>query len=492
MNHSHGRSRSVSDVSPYQGGVAGMTSIVPVVPPPASQNRAAGSKSGTHDVKGKTKASGEGGEEAEKDDEDFVVEFPTLNPTPGKPAQSSESENAGEGASNTVSEAQSVEQQQPTGWMSPGFAPYPPEMLGYPPWSPQASAYFQPRPYPHPSQMPGASTPSSTSSSPAWTHLGLPAPNAAPVPPPNAAATPPEGGASAQEENLRRQTLVNSITNRPGTSTPSASGSTTSSPRIPFNQLSGAPSAMPPYAQPLSPMTPNSGPVPLMPNPHLMRQGPPPSPGPMAGSWHGSGGYFMPGPVPPPHPQWIAAQNSPRAGTPSGEPAGAAFLASPRSRSSSPFVGGRATPPVQGMYPGYFSPPPHMNYPYGPAPPPPMQHALMMQGMPPTPSPSYANGRRSSANSSPLQSRSRNITASELGASAGGAEEDGGDNDHDSPVGVLGAIDFKDPEGFKTTSSSGGNSHGGSRAASETGGGGSEKGSGRGSPPIEEEPPQTA
>ncbi|KAG8943937.1 hypothetical protein FRC04_002425 [Tulasnella sp. 424] len=511
VNNSHGRSRSASDISPYQG-VPGMTSITPGVPP-ASQARTAGPKSRSQDVKGKNKDTS--GKEGDEEEDDFVVEFPTLNPTPGKPSQSSESENAGEGVSSAVNGTQSTEP-QPTGWMSPGYAPYPPEMLSYPPpWSPQAAAYFQPRPYPHPSQIPGVSTPStsSTSSSPAWTHLGLPPPNA--LPRPNAVATQPEGGANDQQqqqpyasgpadEDLRRQTLANSIASKPGTSTPSASGSATSSPRVGFNHLHlmAGPSATPPFMQPLSPLTPTSGHVPLMPNPHLMRQGLTPSPGPMAASWHGNAGYFMPGPVPPPHPHWVAAQNGPRSGTPSGEPA--SFLASPGSRSSSPFVGGRATPPVQAMYPGYFSPPPpHPNYPYGPAPPPPMQHPLMMQGMPPTPGPSYVNGRRSSANSSPLQSRSRKNTASESSASAGGAEEDGEDSDHDSLAGVPDALVeaiFKDPEGFKAASvSSGRSSRGGSRAASirsasEIGGGGSEKGSACGSPTIEEEPPsaQTA
>ncbi|KIO29001.1 hypothetical protein M407DRAFT_21902 [Tulasnella calospora MUT 4182] len=110
-----------------------------------------------------------------------------------------------------------------------------------------------------------------------------------------------------------------------------------------------------------------------------------------------------------------------------------------------------------------------MNYPYGPTPPPPMQHALMMQGLPPTLGPSYINGRRSSANSSPLQSRSHKNTISESGASAGAAEDDGNDSDHDSLSGIPDV------------------------PTSEAGGGGSEKGSVSGSP-LEDEPPsaQTA
>ncbi|KAG8895084.1 hypothetical protein FRC01_012578 [Tulasnella sp. 417] len=221
---------------------------------------------------------------------------------------------------------------------------------------------------------------------------------------------------------------------------------------------------MPPYAQPHSPMAPMSGPVPLMPNPHLMRQGLPPSPGPLAGSWHGSGGYFMPGPVPPPHPQWIGAQNSPRSGTPSG---------------------GRATPPVQAMYPGYFGPPPPMNYPYGPVPPPPMQQH--------SPSPSYVNGRRSSVNSSPLQSRTRKNITNESALGAGVAEDGGDDGDQDRLAGITDALvesTFEDSEGLKAASTSNDRSSRGTlEAASETGGGESEKGDVFGSTSIKEEPP---
>ncbi|KAG8967011.1 hypothetical protein FRB90_010920 [Tulasnella sp. 427] len=441
-------------------------------------------------MKGKTKVSDDGKEE-EKNEEDFVIEFPTLNPTPGKPAPSSEPESTGD--------VQPAEQPPPpSGWMSPGFSPYPPEMVGYPaPWSPQATAYFHPRPYP-PHHIPGASTPSasSASSSPAWTHLGLPPPNGGVLPRPNAVvASIPEGGdqegqqqpsyaGSPPEEDLRRQSLANSIANKPGTAPSSVSGSVTSSPRVGFHHLHPvvAPSAMPPYPQPLSPLTPTSSHGNLLPNPHFMRQGTTPSPGPMA-NWQGNPGYF----VPLPHPQWIGAQNSSRSGTPSGEHPGGSFLASPRSRSSSPFVGGRATPPVQPMYPGYFGQPPplpHPNYPFGPAPVPPMQHSLMMQGLPPNPGSSYMNGRYPT----PLQSRSRQNTASE----AGGLEEERRDGDNDGLAGLPDA-DANDSEGFRAASvSSGRSSRGSSRAASaqlETGGGGTAKGGGPS--PIEEEPPST-